>query len=306
VGAAARDVEPSDPRGWRLGGTVAYTTLGIARLGLRVAALVGVDPFARHARELDLLREAGVDVRVVPLEQGPVFENRETSVGRVQTCLSTSEHVPVDALPEAWLGAEALVYAPVAGELADAWSGALPGARLVALAWQGLLRHLVPGERTGAVPPRPTPLTERSDLLVIGRDDLRPGHPGESLEHLVSRPGQQVAVTAAHEGGVVLMRDEDGRLHARRYRAIPAGREVDATGAGDAFLAGWVAAELVLRQAWSRGRRAPDRPDPRAIRMAATVATLKLEAFGISGMPDREALRRRLAGAGASDEAAAT
>src|SRR5439155_22807898 len=43
VGAAARDIAPDDPRGWRLGGGVSYSALTTARLGLRTAALVGVD-----------------------------------------------------------------------------------------------------------------------------------------------------------------------------------------------------------------------------------------------------------------------
>ena len=49
VGAAARDVDEADPRGWRLGGGVTYGALACARLGIRTAALVGVDPFAADA-----------------------------------------------------------------------------------------------------------------------------------------------------------------------------------------------------------------------------------------------------------------
>ena len=41
VGAASRDRVEDDPRGWRLGGAVSYAALAIARLGLRVGALVG-------------------------------------------------------------------------------------------------------------------------------------------------------------------------------------------------------------------------------------------------------------------------
>ncbi len=42
VGAASRDVTPNDPRGWRLGGAVAYVSLAAARLGLRVGALLWI------------------------------------------------------------------------------------------------------------------------------------------------------------------------------------------------------------------------------------------------------------------------
>ena len=49
------------------------------------AAVVGVDAEARAARELDTLRDAGVDLLLVDLDEGPIFHNEETPTGRVQT-----------------------------------------------------------------------------------------------------------------------------------------------------------------------------------------------------------------------------
>ena len=72
VGSACRDVAPDDPRGWRLGGGVTYAALTTARLGLRTAAVVGVDALASTARELDDLRDAGVDILRVDLPEGPM------------------------------------------------------------------------------------------------------------------------------------------------------------------------------------------------------------------------------------------
>ncbi len=46
VGSASRDLTDDDPRGWRLGGGVTYAALTTARLGLRTAAVVGVDGVA--------------------------------------------------------------------------------------------------------------------------------------------------------------------------------------------------------------------------------------------------------------------
>ena len=40
VGAACRDLVDDDERGWRLGGGASYSALALARLGLRVGALV--------------------------------------------------------------------------------------------------------------------------------------------------------------------------------------------------------------------------------------------------------------------------
>ena len=93
MGAASRDVVDDDPRGWRLGGGVSYSALAVARLGLPTRAVIGVDREASTASELDLLREAGVDVHLVPLERGPVFVNIERPEGRLQL-------VPVAVRPD--------------------------------------------------------------------------------------------------------------------------------------------------------------------------------------------------------------
>jgi hypothetical protein len=95
VGSAARDVVQDDPRGWRLGGGVTYGGLTLARLGLRPRVLVGVDRLAADAEELDALREAGADVRLVHLDRSPVFENVETPAGRIQTCIEPGDPLSV-------------------------------------------------------------------------------------------------------------------------------------------------------------------------------------------------------------------
>ncbi len=56
VGSASRDITDDDPRGWRLGGGATYAALTTARLGLRTAAVVGLDADAANASELDGLR----------------------------------------------------------------------------------------------------------------------------------------------------------------------------------------------------------------------------------------------------------
>src|SRR5690349_17239222 len=127
VGAAARDLVDDDPRGWRLGGGVSYSALVTARLGLPTGALIGVDEEAAGAPELDLLREAGVDVRLVELAHGPVFVNIERPEGRHQLCEDRSDPVPVDAVPDEWRAAPGWILAPVAAELPPAWA-TLPGA----------------------------------------------------------------------------------------------------------------------------------------------------------------------------------
>ena len=99
VGSAARDVAEDDPRGWRLGGGVTYAALTTARLGLRTAAVIGADDAGAAADELDLLRDAGVDLLLQPLPEAPIFDNRETPAGRVQICHAVGRPLPVPSLP---------------------------------------------------------------------------------------------------------------------------------------------------------------------------------------------------------------
>ncbi len=131
VGAASRDRVADDPRGWRLGGAVSYGALAIARLGLRVAALVGADVEAADAEELATLREAGVDVRVAPLASGPVFDNIEEPGGRRQMAYAAAAPLPVEALPpRVALGAGMAARAGgrrVAGRMGGRSAGGRPG-----------------------------------------------------------------------------------------------------------------------------------------------------------------------------------
>ncbi|HEX4898563.1 MAG TPA: hypothetical protein VFV53_09435, partial [Candidatus Limnocylindrales bacterium] len=175
VGSASRDVAAADPRGWRLGGAVTYAGLALARLGLGPRILMGSDPEAAAAEELELLRRAGADLRLVPLARGPVFDNREVGGRRQQRCLEPGDPLPVAALPAAWRDAGDWVLVPVAGELADAWAD-VPGASArVALGWQGLLRDLSRGGPVARRPAGASPLLGRADLVVVSRLDLDPG-----------------------------------------------------------------------------------------------------------------------------------
>lgn len=305
IGAAARDVSADVPLGWRLGGGVAYGALLLARLGLRVSAVVGLDPVARAAGEPSVLLAAGIDVRLVPLARGPVFENREDAAGRVQLCVSPSDPLPVDALPADCRDAGAYLLAPVADELGDDWAAALPTSAPVALAWQGMLRELAPGERTRAREPRVSALLRRADVVAVSREDLVAGAgPGVGLDDLVA-PGQGLALTAGRSGGVWLYRTRTGRLSARRWRAVGARVEVDPVGAGDVFLAMLLAGMVPLRARDARSRAGGGEIPfiglfdtggaGRWLHGAALAASLAVEGRGLAGVPDLVAIRVRLA-----------
>ena len=168
VGSASRDLTPEDPRGWRLGGGATYAALTTARLGLRTAAVLGVDPAASTARELDLLRDAGVDLMLLRLPEGPVFENRETPDGTGtrsamrRACRSRSRPCPSGGWPrERGRSCRSPTRCRTPGS--RSWAD---DAYLV-VGWQGMLRELSAGRPVTRRAPR------ASALLRAGRPGRR-------------------------------------------------------------------------------------------------------------------------------------
>ena len=287
VGAASRDIAPDDPRGWRLGGGVSYSALTTARLGVPTAALVGVDAEAATAHELDTLREAGVEVVLVPLAHGPVFENVERPEGRLQRASDHSDPVPASALPPAWRDAPGWILAPVAAEIPDDWATIPRDEATVVVGWQGLLRVLVAGETVRHVDPTRNAVLGRADVVGVSRDDVERSIPLDALCRLL-RPGATLVVTQGDRGGLVLEAGEDGPRRIRHYPAVRSHEAVDPTGAGDVFLAALAAARIEPRLVGGRLDRGMD------LLLAAAAAALVLEQPGMTGVPGREAVRDRL------------
>lgn len=289
VGSASRDLTDSDPRGWRLGGGVCYAALTTARLGLRTAAVVGVDRLTASAAELDLLRHAGVVLRPAIVSHVPVFRNDETADGRVQTLMSVASPLGTRHLPDAWRTARAWSLAPVAGEVSDAWA-AVPRQALVALGWQGLLRTLIAGTIVTRRDPSPSSLVARADLIGVSRHDLGPVVVPADLFRLI-KPTTRLVVTDGPFGGQLLRRDAKGKVEARSYDAIHPQTEIDPTGAGDVFLAALLAVTLRPDLLDDLPHRSADED----LRFAATAASFVVEAHGLEGIPALEAVRERFA-----------
>jgi sugar/nucleoside kinase (ribokinase family) len=289
IGSACRDVVPEDPRGWRLGGGVTYASLTTARLGLRTAAIVGVDATAATASELDMLRDAGVDLLLVPLVEGPIYLNRETPTGRIQTSVAKGVPLPIPAVPESWLAAPGWSVVPVAAEMTDAWADVIPDRAHLAVAWQGFLRSLVPGERVARRPPEPSAILRRADLVGVSHHDVPPETRLSSLYRLL-HPGADLLVTQGSSGGLLVHLGRDGPTETLRYLPTRTAGETDPTGAGDTFLAALQA--TVLRPAVAGRRRSRYRLD---LRFAAAAGSLVVEGPGLDGVPDRTAVLVRRA-----------
>jgi sugar/nucleoside kinase (ribokinase family) len=289
VGSACRDIAPDDPRGWRLGGGVTYAALTTARLGLRTAAVVGVDAEAATAHELDALRDADVDILRVDLPEGPIFHNVETPQGRVQTSIAAGVRVPLVSLPASWLASPSWSLVPVADEVGDEWIGRIDPDAMVGVAWQGMLRRLVAGQRVQRVPPADRAILRRADLVGLSHLDV---DPETSLGTLTSflHPGARLLVTQGGKGGLLVTRNGEGPREVLRYLPTPTEREVDPTGAGDTFLAALLAVQVRPAIAASPGRSLA-----RALRFSAAAGSLAVEDVGLAGVPDRTSVLVRRA-----------
>ena len=283
VGSAARDIDEADPRGWRLGGSVTYGALVLARLGLRVGVVMGVDAEAAEARELDLLREAGADLRLVRLPAGPVYQLHEFPDHRELRCEDPGSPLPVASLPLSWRAAPAWYLGPVADELPDGWAAIPPGA-IVAVGWQGLLRELGRGVPVHHRPASPRALLRRGDIVSLSVQDVDPSTEVRSLLRFL-RAGAICTLTRGEHGGLAIA-VRPGSPRMRRYRAFRVSAAPDPTGAGDAFLAGLLAARIAPALAGRHPHLST------ALRFAAAVAAAHVAASsGLDGVPTLEAVQ---------------
>jgi sugar/nucleoside kinase (ribokinase family) len=163
-----------------------------------------------------------------------------------------------------------VLLGPIAGELADDWTSVFPASTLVALAVQGLVRSLSPGEPVQPMPLRRSALIERADAMLISAEDVAAGAP--PLSELL-HPGQQLVVTHGGSGAMLIRRHATG-ISGRYLPPLPRRDAIDTTGAGDTFLAAWMAAWLLSGVG-----------DWRALTVASAMASLSVERRSLEDMP---------------------
>jgi sugar/nucleoside kinase (ribokinase family) len=285
VGAAARDITPDDPRGWRLGGGVTYSAMTSARLGVPTAALIGVDALASTASEIDELRAAGCSVVTVPLRRGPVFENVEAPGGRIQTAIEVAEALPVSSFPAPWRDAPGWILAPVSSELPPEWATLPPQESIVAFGWQGILRRLERGRRVVPLAPGPSELLRRADIVGVSRHDLLHDVSFDALRGWLGAPSE-LLLTSGDLGGLIVELASDRTSRTIRYPAVPDRVAVDPTGCGDVMLAALLATRVALGAD-------PGRMGSQML-LAAAAASLNTEGPGLAGVPTLGGIRGRL------------
>jgi 1D-myo-inositol 3-kinase len=234
-----------------LGGSVVYSALQAARLGLS-AGIVGRGNPAQLAPYWQPY--AGeVELHLQPAESATTFRN--VSAGDFREQWLEGWAGPIQHL-DGWPDSDILHIAPVAQEITLEKLADECRSRFVLLTPQGLVRNWDGiGARIELVPRGfPAAVSSAVDVVVVSETEA----PYVSdLLAVVPRHGGLGVVTRGRRGCEVLTRDGS-----REYTAEPVSVLVDSTGAGDCF-----AATLTIEM--FRGR-----PVPEAVRLATAAASL--------------------------------
>jgi sugar/nucleoside kinase (ribokinase family) len=176
---------------------------------------------------------AGLEVLISPTAHTTLFVNRHGADGaRTQRVEAAAPALAPAALPASWRSPDVLHLVPVLNEVDPAAFRAATRPRLTGLCAQGLLRR-VAADGTVLQPPwEPDPaLLAAVDVVVLGEDDVR--GQGDLVARL-ARAVPVVAFTLGSRGCEIIVRG-----HSVHVGVHPA-HEVDPTGAGDVFAAGFL------------------------------------------------------------------
>jgi 1D-myo-inositol 3-kinase len=208
------------------GGTVTYAARAYCGLGANVRAATAAAPdFPAHALD-------GAETDIAPATHSTTFVNSYGPDGvRSQRVERTAPKLDPERVPRTWRTVDVLHLAPVLGEVEiQSWLRVVR-ARLVGIGVQGWVRAVEANGRVVQPPWLPSPEVLRGiDAAVVGEDDLR--GQGDLLERLVAAI-PVVAFTHSERGCDLILRGRTVRVGAFRTK------QVDPTGAGDVFSAGF-------------------------------------------------------------------
>jgi sugar/nucleoside kinase (ribokinase family) len=248
------------PAGLAPGGPAYYAGQAWRALGAEVRVLTAT------ANDFPPEALGGIETRVVRSTSTTVFQNRYGADGaRTQRVEAQASPLSPSNLPASWIRPDVLHVVPVLSEVDPAAFRTALQPRLTGLCAQGLVRVVGPDGTVTQPPWDPSPtLLSAVDAVVLSEDDLR--GQGDLLDRLV-RAVPVVAFTRGAQGCDII---ERGRT--TRVGVFPV-EEVDPTGAGDVFAAGFLFA-------MSQGATPPE-----AARLGAAAASFVVEAPGGTALP---------------------
>lgn len=252
--ASARDVR------LLIGGAESNVAMHTARLGIPTAWVSAVGDDALGVRVRDEVARHGVDVRwVVQDPQAPtgvyfkdpghgvLYYRRGSAASRMSP--STVADVPLEDADIVHVSGITAALSPSCAQLLDVI------ARRV-VAGHGILsvdvNHRAALWRPGAAAPALLALAQRADLVFVGRDEaevLWGTADADAVRALIDRPAR-VVVKDGDVGATEFHRT--GNADARTFVPAVPTHVVEAVGAGDAFAAGYLAAQLTGADAAGR------------------------------------------------------
>ncbi len=251
-----------------LGGTATYAALTARNLGLKagVVTSAGWQPGL-----VDILQN--VYVARLPAPHTTCFLNLYSAGRRRQRVLDLAQPLEYrHVLPE-WRSAPVVHVAPVVREVSPSILNSIPKNALVGVTPQGWMRRW---DEEGNVYSAPLEDAEvvlsRADVVVMSEEDI----PDHALLAEYARRARLLVVTQGERGATIYHQGE-----ARRSPAFRARREVDPTGAGDAFAAAYLVEYYRTRDPFASAD------------FANCVASFVVEKTGPGAVPSREQVEER-------------
>jgi sugar/nucleoside kinase (ribokinase family) len=262
IGHLTRDLTPD---GERLGGTVAYSALMAAALGMRVGIVTS------WGNEFKLEPYLGpITIINAPTASSTTFENRVTSSGRVQIVHEVAAPLDMHTIPESWLNAPIVHLAPIAQEVDPTLIRHFPNS-MICVTPQGWLREW---DQNGLVSraewPEASFVLERAAATVLSFEDMQRDE--DRIAELVIA-SQVMAVTEGEQGARVYWNGD-----IRRIRA-PKVKQADTVGAGDIFSAAFFIRYRQTKNPWE------------ASRFATQLASLSVTRVGLDSIPTVEEIQ---------------
>jgi hypothetical protein len=265
IGHVAKDISPV---GFRIGGTVSFAALTAKTLGLRVGIVTSAAP------ELPLPELTGIPTILIDSDQSTTFENINLPTGRIQYLHSQATPLNFTHVPETWRKTPIVHLGPIAQEVDPNLARAFPDS-LVGLTPQGWLRSW---DSSGKVRPTEWPeasyVLEHASAAVISIEDVQGDE--SRIEEMLS----SIRILAVTEGPAGCRLYWNGDL--RRFQA-PKMKEIDPTGAGDIFAAGFFFRLANTRDPWE------------AARFATNLAACSVSRPGLQGIPTEAEVQTCLA-----------
>lgn len=261
IGHVAHDLTLQGPR---VGGTVAYSALTARALGLKVGIVTAVGP----ETVLDVLQ--GIPVISQASPQSTTYENIYTEQGRIQYLRAQAQRIDFTRIPEVWRASPIIHLGPIANEM-EATLPAVFSPTLLGLTPQGWMRQWdAEGRVSMRAWEKAEPALAKANAVVLSREDVN------GNDELIEQMSHQTSLLVVTEGagGCVLYWNGDRR----RFHA-PKVEEVDATGAGDIFAAGFFIRLLQTRDPWE------------AARFATQLASCSVTRPGLNGIPSTREIK---------------